>query len=48
MQRHDVARRLPSLVSLHATTFSDPDADPSSTLFTDPEGYLLPHLFALD
>lgn len=35
-------RRLPSLVSLHATTFSDPDADPSSTLFTDPEGYLLP------
>lgn len=34
--------RLPSLVSLHATTFSDPDADPSSTLFTDASGYLLP------
>jgi beta-1,4-mannosyltransferase len=40
-------RRLPSLVSLHATTFSDPDTDPSSTLFTDPEGYLLPSRPAL-
>ncbi|KAG0655115.1 mannosyltransferase [Rhodotorula mucilaginosa] len=46
-EAHELFRRLPSLVSLHATTFSDPDADPSSTLFTDPEGYLLPSRPAL-
>ncbi|GAA5986026.1 hypothetical protein JCM10908_006375 [Rhodotorula pacifica] len=46
-EAHELFERLPSLVALHATTFSDPDAHPSSTLFTDPEGYLLPSRPAL-
>ncbi|GAA5863733.1 hypothetical protein JCM3774_001235 [Rhodotorula dairenensis] len=46
-EAHELFERLPSLVSLHATTFSHPDADPSSTLFTDASGYLLPSRPAL-
>lgn len=39
--------RLPSLVSLNATTFANPDADPAATLLTDPDGRDLPDRPAL-
>ncbi|POY71615.1 hypothetical protein BMF94_5308 [Rhodotorula taiwanensis] len=37
-ESHELFERLPSLVALNATTFSDVDADPSATLFTSTSG----------
>ncbi|BGP57038.1 mannosyltransferase [Rhodotorula sphaerocarpa] len=46
-ESHELFGRLPSLVSLNATTFANPDADPAATLLTDPDGRDLPDRPAL-